>query len=255
MDIGSSVAIITGGASGLGEATARKLHSSGAKVVLADLNEDRGMSIAQELGENAAFVKTNVASEDDVSAAIAKATEMGELRIAVNCAGIGTAGRTLNRDGSPHDFANFKKTIEVNLFGTFNMTRLAASAMSKYEPRDENERGVIINTASIAAYEGQIGQAAYSASKGGVIGMTLPVARDLSVLGIRCCAIAPGLFDTPLLGILPQETRQAIAAGIPFPKALGKPEQYALLVQQIAENPYINGETIRIDGALRMPPK
>ena len=248
-------AIVSGGVSGLGEATTRRLVAGGARVVMMDLNEEKGKAMEDELGDSVKFMKTNVASPDDVSAAIAAAEAMAPLRIAVNCAGIGSIGRTINRDGTAHDLDAFKKTIEVNLIGTFNVIRLAAAAMSKLDPLEANERGVIINTASVAAYEGQIGQAAYSASKGGVVGMTLPIARDLSVAGIRVLTIAPGTFDTPMLGMLPEEIRQAIANGIPFPKLLGDPAQYAHLVEHMVQNSYMNGETVRIDGALRLAPK
>jgi NAD(P)-dependent dehydrogenase (short-subunit alcohol dehydrogenase family) len=248
-------AIVSGGVSGLGEATTRRLVAGGARVVMMDLNEEKGKAMEDELGESVKFMKTNVASPDDVSAAIAAAEAMAPLRIAVNCAGIGSIGRTINRDGTAHDLDVFKKTIEVNLIGTFNVIRLAAAAMSKNEPLEAKERGVIINTASVAAYEGQIGQAAYSASKGGVVGMTLPIARDLAVAGIRVLTIAPGTFDTPMLGMLPEEIRQAIANGIPFPKLLGDPAQYAHLVEHMVQNSYMNGETVRIDGALRLAPK
>ncbi len=248
-------AIVSGGVSGLGEATTRRLVAGGARVVMMDLNEEKGKAMEDELGESVKFMKTNVASPDDVSAAIAAAEAMAPLRIAVNCAGIGSIGRTINRDGTAHDLDAFKKTIEVNLIGTFNVIRLAAAAMSKLDPLEANERGVIINTASVAAYEGQIGQAAYSASKGGVVGMTLPIARDLSVAGIRVLTIAPGTFDTPMLGMLPEEIRQAIANGIPFPKLLGDPAQYAHLVEHMVQNSYMNGETVRLDGALRLAPK
>lgn len=248
-------AIVSGGVSGLGEATTRRLVAGGARVVMMDLNEEKGKAMEDELGESVKFMKTNVASPDDVSAAIEAAVAMAPLRIAVNCAGIGSIGRTINRDGTAHDLDVFKKTIEVNLIGTFNVIRLAASAMSKNDPLEANERGVIISTASVAAYEGQIGQAAYSASKGGVVGMTLPIARDLSVAGIRVLTIAPGTFDTPMLGMLPEEIRQAIANGIPFPKLLGDPAQYAHLVEHMVQNSYMNGETVRLDGALRLAPK
>ncbi|TVR01868.1 MAG: 3-hydroxyacyl-CoA dehydrogenase [Deltaproteobacteria bacterium] len=255
MKIAGNVALITGGASGLGAATARVLVESGAKVVLVDTNEEAGQSFAAELGEGRArFVKTDVSSATEVEAAVKAAGEMGPLRIAVNCAGVGWAARTLKRDGTPHDFDLFRKIIEINLFGTFNVLRLAASAMSALEPVD-GERGVIVNTASVAAFDGQIGQAAYSASKGGVVGMTLPVARDLAKSLIRVMTIAPGTFDTPMLQGLPEEVRTALAAGIPNPSRLGDPAEYGALVKHIAENAYLNGEVIRIDGALRMPPK
>jgi NAD(P)-dependent dehydrogenase (short-subunit alcohol dehydrogenase family) len=248
-------AIVSGGVSGLGEATTRRLVAGGARVVMMDLNEEKGKAMEDELGESVKFMKTNVASPDNVSAAIEAAIAMAPLRIAVNCAGIGSIGRTISRDGTAHDLDVFKKTIEVNLIGTFNVIRLAAAAMAKNDPLEANERGVIISTASVAAYEGQIGQAAYSASKGGVVGMTLPIARDLSVVGIRVLTIAPGTFDTPMLGMLPEEIRQAIANGIPFPKLLGDPAQYAHLVEHMVQNSYMNGETVRLDGALRLAPK
>ena len=255
MEISQSVALVTGGVSGLGEATTRRLVAAGAKVVMLDMNADRGASLEGELGDSVKFVKTNVSNPSDVEAAVKTATSMGPLRIAVNCAGIGSANRTINKDGSPHDLELFKKVIEVNLIGSFNVIRLAASAMNQNEPLAHNERGVIVNTASVAAFEGQIGQAAYSASKGGVVGMTLPIARDLSRTGIRVMTIAPGVFDTPMLAMLPEEARQAIAAGIPHPKELGQPSDYAALIEHIIQNPYLNGDTIRMDGALRLSPK
>ncbi len=255
MEIKESVALVTGGVSGLGEATTRRLVAAGAKVVMLDMNADRGASLEGELGDAVKFVKTNVADASDVEAAVKTATEVGPLRIAVNCAGIGNANRTINKDGSAHDLDLFKKVIEVNLIGSFNVIRLAAAAMNQNEPLAHNERGVIVNTASVAAFEGQIGQAAYSASKGGVVGMTLPIARDLSRAGIRVMTIAPGVFDTPMLAMLPDEARQAIAAGIPHPKELGQPSDYASLIEHIIGNPYLNGETIRMDGALRLAPR
>ncbi|MDD9939020.1 MAG: 3-hydroxyacyl-CoA dehydrogenase [Myxococcales bacterium] len=255
MDIQGCSTIVTGGASGLGEATTRRFVQAGAKVVIADMNADKGESLAKELGDGCAFVKTNVADEAEVSLAIARATELGSLRAAVNCAGIGWAQRTVNRDGLPHDLGIFQKVIEVNLIGTFNVLRLCAAAMAKNEPQADGEKGVVINTASIAAFDGQIGQIAYAASKAGVAGMTLPAARDLSKAGVRVLTIAPGTFDTPMLGQLPEEQRQALAAGIPFPAKLGDPAEYAMLALHMVDNPYLNGETVRLDGALRMPPK
>ena len=255
MDISQSVALVTGGVSGLGEATTRCLVKAGAKVVMVDRNPDRGASLESELGDAVKFVQTDVSSASDVEAAVKTATDMGPLRIAVNCAGIGNANRVINKDGSAHDLDIFKKVIEVNLIGSFNVIRLAAAAMNQNEPLAHNERGVIVNTASVAAFEGQIGQAAYSASKGGVVGMTLPIARDLSRAGIRVMTIAPGVFDTPMLATLPEEVREMIAKGIPHPKELGQPADYASLIEHIITNPYLNGETIRMDGALRLGPK
>jgi len=254
MKIEGTVALVTGGASGLGEATARALVAQGAKAVLVDMNEERGEAVAKELGDGVRFVKTDVTDEAQVNAALDVAAELGTLRIAVNCAGVGWAARTLKRDGTPHDYDLFKKVVTVNLIGTFNVTRLAASRMSQTEPVD-GERGVVVNTASIAAFDGQIGQAAYSASKGGVVGMTLPIARDLSKALIRVCTIAPGTFDTPMLAGLPEEVREALAAGIPNPARLGDPAEFAALAQHIVENGFLNAEVIRLDGALRMPPK
>jgi NAD(P)-dependent dehydrogenase (short-subunit alcohol dehydrogenase family) len=249
-------AVVSGGASGLGEATVRELVARGAAVTVLDLNEDRGRALAGELGGHTTFVRTDVTDEASVRAAIEEATGKDRpLRIAVNCAGIGLAQRTLARDGSPHDFDGFVRTVMVNLVGTFNVLRLAAAAMAATEPEEDGERGVIVNTASIAAFDGQIGQIAYSASKGGIVGMTLPAARDLSSVGIRVCTIAPGLVDTPLLGGLPEDARQALAAGIPFPKRLGRPADFAQLALDIVEHGYLNGEVIRMDGALRMAPR
>ena len=242
-------ALVAGGASGLGEATARELAARGARVTVADLNEERGEALADELG--GAFVRADVTDEAQVQAAVGA---VDGLRVAVSCAGIGWAERTVGKGGAAA-LAPFETVIRVNLIGTFNVLRLSAAAMSQGEPDAEGERGVVVMTASIAAFDGQIGQAAYSASKGGVVGLTLPAARDLARQGIRVCTIAPGLFDTPLLAGLPEEARQALGAQIPFPPRLGRPEEYALLACQIAENPMLNGETIRLDGALRMPPK
>jgi NAD(P)-dependent dehydrogenase (short-subunit alcohol dehydrogenase family) len=253
MDINGSVAFISGGASGLGEATARALSGAGATVVLADLNADRGKSLADELGGS--YVQTDVSDEESVRAAVDAAAQAGTLRIAVSCAGIGWAQRTVGRDGTPHDLGAYRKVIEVNLIGTFNVLRIAAAAISASEPLTDGERGVIVNTASVAAFDGQIGQISYSASKGGVVAMTLPAARDLAPVGIRVCTIAPGLFDTPLLGTLPDEQRQALAKDVVFPKRLGHPDEFAALVRTICENPYLNGETFRLDAGLRMPPK
>jgi 3-hydroxyacyl-CoA dehydrogenase/3-hydroxy-2-methylbutyryl-CoA dehydrogenase len=259
MQIQGSGALIAGGASGLGEATARRLHADGAHVVIADLNEDRGQALASELGERAEFVRADVTDSDTVQEAVDAAAALpGGLRISVCCAGIGWAERVAGRRGA-HTLQPFETVIRVNLIGTFNVLRLAAAAMLAQEPTGSDpttpERGVCINTASIAAFDGQIGQIAYSASKGGIAGLTLPAARDLAVVGIRVCTIAPGTFDTPLLGALPEENRQALAAAIPFPSRLGRPDEFAALAAHIVENEMLNGETIRLDGALRMAPK
>ena len=255
MDIKGFVALVSGGASGLGEATVRVLVEAGAKVVIADMNAEKGEALASELGANAVFVKTDVSSEADVQAAIDKAVSLGTLRATINCAGIGAGVRIVDRDGKPHDLGLFQKVIAVNLVGTFNVMRLGAAAMAKNAPDADNHRGVIVNTASIAAFDGQIGQVAYSASKGAIVGMTLPVARDLSKAGIRVNTICPGTMDTPLLGSLPEASRTALAAAIPFPSRLGLPKEYAALVKHIIDNNYLNAETIRLDGALRMAPK
>jgi NAD(P)-dependent dehydrogenase (short-subunit alcohol dehydrogenase family) len=249
-------AVVSGGASGLGEATVRELTARGAAVTILDLQEERGKALADELGGHTTFVRTDVTDPASVQAAIEEATGKDRpLRIAISCAGIGWAQRTVGRGGEPHDFDAFVKVVTVNLVGTFNVLRLAGSAISQTEPLEDGERGVIVNTASIAAYDGQIGQLAYSASKGGVVGMTLPAARDLSTVGIRVCTIAPGLVDTPLLGTLPEEARQALSAGIPFPKRLGRPADFAELALDIVEHGYLNGEVFRMDGALRMAPR
>jgi 3-hydroxyacyl-CoA dehydrogenase/3-hydroxy-2-methylbutyryl-CoA dehydrogenase len=259
MQIQGNSALIAGGASGLGEATAALLHARGAHVVIADLNEDKGNALAQELGDRAQFCRADVTEPDTVQEAVdAAAAGPGGLRISVCCAGIGWAERVAGRRGA-HQLQPFETVIRVNLIGTFNVLRLAAAAMVDQEPVESDpptlERGVCINTASIAAFDGQIGQISYSASKGGIVGMTLPAARDLAVAGIRVCTIAPGTFDTPLLGALPEENRQALGAAIPFPSRLGRPDEFAALAAHIAENEMLNGETIRLDGALRMPPK
>ena len=252
MQIRGNVFLITGGASGLGAASARLIAAEGGKVVIADLNEDAGNALAKELG--GAFVNCNVASEEDGARAVAAATALGTLRGLVNCAGIAPAVKTVGKDG-PHPLDTFSKTVSVNLIGTFNMIRLAAAAIAQSAPNEGGERGVIVNTASVAAYDGQIGQAAYAASKGGVVALTLPVARDLSRTGIRVMTIAPGLFETPMLLGMPKEVQDALGAMVPFPPRLGKPEEYAMLVKQIVENPMLNGEVIRLDGAIRMQPK
>jgi 3-hydroxyacyl-CoA dehydrogenase/3-hydroxy-2-methylbutyryl-CoA dehydrogenase len=247
--------LIAGGASGLGEATARALSAAGASVVIADLNVEKGEALAAELGAGAAFVAADVSDEGAVSAAVERAADAAEgLRVSVCCAGIGWAERVAHK-GGPHNLELFSNVVKVNLIGTFNVLRLAAAAMSENEPDGKGERGVCVNTASIAAFDGQIGQIAYSASKGGIVGMTLPAARDMASRGVRVATIAPGLFDTPLLAALPEEARKALGAGVPFPPRLGQPAEYAQLVEQIVANPMLNGETIRLDGALRMPPK
>jgi NAD(P)-dependent dehydrogenase (short-subunit alcohol dehydrogenase family) len=254
MEIKGTSALVAGGASGLGEATARALAAAGASVTIADHNAEKGEALAAELG-GAAFVETDVTDGEAVSAAVARAAEAdGGLRISVCCAGVGWAERVAHK-GGPHNLEMFTKVIQINLIGTFNVLSHAAAAMSANDADEEGERGVCVNTASIAAYDGQIGQIAYSASKGGVVGMTLPAARDLSSRGVRVMTIAPGLMDTPMLAALPEEHRQALGAGIPFPSRLGRPEEYAALVTDIVGNTMLNGETIRLDGALRMPPK
>jgi len=253
MDIGKGkVFIVTGGASGLGEGAARMLAANGATVVVADLQQDRGASVAREIGGR--FVRCDVSQEADAQRAVAEATAAGKLVGLVNCAGIGPAARTVGREG-PHSLALFTKVVSVNLIGSFNMIRLAADAMGRNEPEPTGERGVLISTASVAAYDGQIGQAAYSASKGGIVGMTLPIARDLSKVGIRNMTIAPGIFGTPMLFTMPAEVQQALAASVPFPSRLGTPEDFAKLVHQIVTNDMLNGEVIRLDGAIRMAPK
>ncbi|MFY7866775.1 3-hydroxyacyl-CoA dehydrogenase [Roseateles sp.] len=252
MEIAGKVFIVTGGASGLGEGTARMLTAHGAKVVIADLQAERGEALAAELG--GAFVKADVSQEADGQAVVAKALSLGKLFGLVNCAGIAPAAKTVGKDGA-HALAAFSKVITVNLIGSFNMIRLAAEAMCKNDPESTGERGVLISTASVAAYDGQIGQAAYAASKGGVVGMTLPIARDLARNGIRNMTIAPGIFGTPMLFGMPQEVQDALAANVPFPSRLGTPSDYAKLVHQIITNEMLNGEVIRLDGAIRLAPK
>jgi 3-hydroxyacyl-CoA dehydrogenase / 3-hydroxy-2-methylbutyryl-CoA dehydrogenase len=255
MRIDGCGALVAGGASGLGAATARALAGAGARVIVADLNAEKGEVLAAELGPEAGFVEADVTDEAAVSGAVERAAAApGGLRVSVCCAGIGWAERVAHR-GGPHDLDLFSKVVGVNLIGTFNVLRLAAAAMAGNEPDGEGERGVCVNTASIAAFDGQIGQIAYAASKGGIVGMILPAARDMASRGVRVLTIAPGLFDTPLLAALPEDAREALGAGIPFPSRLGRPEEYARLVEQIVSNPMLNGETIRLDGALRMPPK
>ena len=253
MQIDGSAALVAGGASGLGAATVRALHARGARVLIADVNADKGGALATELGLE--FISCDVREEENVLAAVEQAAAAeGGLRIAVCCAGTGWAQKVASSKG-PHPLAAFQTIIAINLIGTFNVLRLAASAMLDIEPRADGERGVCVNTASIAAFDGQVGQIAYSASKGGVVGLTLPAARDLAQYGVRVNTIAPGLFDTPLLAALPEEAREKLGAGVPFPRRLGSPDEYALLACHIVENRMLNGETIRLDGALRMPPR
>lgn len=255
MDIKNVVALVTGGASGLGEATVRRIVHDGGKALILDLAVDRGEKLATELGGNAIFQRTDVANEDSVQAAVERAVEVfGSITTVVNCAGIAVAEKVLGKKG-PHVLASFTKVITINLIGSFNVIRLAAAQMVKNQPNPGGERGVIVNTASVAAFEGQIGQAAYSASKGGIVGMTLPIAREFAPQGIRVLTIAPGLFETPMFDTLPEAARQALGAMVPFPSRLGYPEEYALLVKSIIENPMLNGTTIRLDGAIRMQPK
>lgn len=253
MKLTDAVALVTGGASGLGAATVRHLVAGGAKVVIADRDEERGTALATELG--ATFAKTDITDAAQVEAAIATASALGPLRIAVGCAGVGWAARTLDKTGKPHDYDLFKTVVGINLIGTFNVLRLAAAAMAQTAPLADGERGVIINTASVAAFDGQIGQVAYAATKAAVAGMTLPAARDLAPVGVRVMTIAPGIFDTPMLGALPAEKREALAKDVVFPKRLGDPAEFASLVATIVTTSYLNGETIRLDGSLRMPPK
>lgn len=256
MEIQGRTFLVTGAGSGLGAATARLLGESGANVIVADINRAAGEGLAAEIGAaRARFVETNVTDEQSVQSAIETAvSNFGALHGAVNCAGIGIAEKTIGKDG-PHSLASFTRVIQVNLIGTFNVIRLAAAQMARQEPTADGECGVIVNTASIAAFDGQMGQAAYAASKGGIVGMTLPIARDLARSGIRVMTIAPGLFDTPLLGSLPEQVRQVLGQQVPFPSRLGQPREYAALVRHIIENEMLNGEVIRLDGALRMPPK
>jgi NAD(P)-dependent dehydrogenase (short-subunit alcohol dehydrogenase family) len=255
MQLAGSVAMITGGASGLGAATARLFSEAGAKLVLCDLNVEAGNALAAEFGNNGLFVKTDVTQSEDIQGALTQVqARFGGLHIVVNCAGIATAERVIGRQG-PVPLERFERVIQVNLIGTFNVIRLAAGLMMQNTPDAEGERGVIINTASIAAFEGQIGQPAYAASKAGVAGMTLPIAREFAAHGIRVVAIAPGVFDTPMVAVLPEPARQALGAAVPFPKRLGRPDEYAALARHIVENVMLNGATIRLDGALRMGPR
>jgi len=253
MKLSGSVALVTGGASGLGAATVRRLVAGGACAVIVDRDEARGQALATELGQQ--FAKADVTDATQVEAAIQQASALGPLRVVVSCAGVGWASRTLDKTGKPHDLELFKTVVGVNLVGTFNVLRLGAAAIAKTDALAHGERGVIVNTASVAAFDGQIGQIAYSASKAGVAGMTLPAARDLAPVGIRVLTIAPGIFDTPMLGALPEDKRAALAADVVFPKRLGSPDEYGALVAAIVDNGYLNGETIRLDGSLRMPPK
>jgi NAD(P)-dependent dehydrogenase (short-subunit alcohol dehydrogenase family) len=253
MEIAGAAAIVTGGASGLGAATARRLAGAGMRVVVLDLQDELGDALAAEIA--GAYVHADVTHPDEVLAAVHAATEMGPLRVLVNCAGIGWAARTLDRDGNPHDLSHFERVIAINLVGTFNCIRLAAVAMAATEPMVDGERGAIVNTASVAAYDGQIGQAAYSASKGGIVGMTLPVARDLSTIGVRVNTIAPGIIDTPLLAGLPEPARVSLGQQVLNPKRLGRPDEYADLAFLLVTHSYMNGESIRMDGGIRMAPK
>jgi 3-hydroxyacyl-CoA dehydrogenase/3-hydroxy-2-methylbutyryl-CoA dehydrogenase len=253
MKISETVAVVTGGASGLGGATVRNFAAGGAKVAIFDMNASKGEALAAELGHNVIFCKVNVTDADAVKAGLdAAVAKFGRIDACVNCAGIGMAMKTMGKEG-PHDLEIFRKVIEINLIGTFNVLRLASERMAANQPNGDGERGVIINTASVAAYDGQKGQVAYSASKGGVVGMTLPIARDLSFYGIRVCTIAPGLFHTPLFEGLGPKVVEQLSAQVTFPKRLGDPAEYGALARTIVENPYLNGETIRLDGAIRLP--
>jgi NAD(P)-dependent dehydrogenase (short-subunit alcohol dehydrogenase family) len=254
MDISGNVVLVTGGASGLGGASAQRVIDDGGKVLIADVNAEAGQKFAAQLGANAKFVRCDVTSEADAQAAVEAARAMGTLVGLVNCAGIGPAAKTVGKDG-PHPLDLFQKVVGINLIGTFNMIRIAAAAMTKNEPNPEGERGVIVNTASVAAYDGQIGQAAYSASKGGIVGMTLPIARDLSRDGVRVVTIAPGIFLTPLLAGLPKDVQDSLGRQVPFPSRLGRPDEFAALVAHVFGNAMLNGETIRLDGAIRMAPR
>jgi NAD(P)-dependent dehydrogenase (short-subunit alcohol dehydrogenase family) len=255
MEIKDKAFLISGGGSGLGAATARALTAAGGNVVIADINQETGAQLAAQLGTQALFVRTDVTSAEAVQAAITAANDaFGVLSGAINCAGLAIAEKTVGQTG-PHDLASFTRLIQVNLIGTFNVIRLAAAVMVKNEPTGEGERGVIVNTASVAAFEGQVGQAAYAASKGGIVGLTLPVARDLARDGIRVMTIAPGIFDTPMLAGLPENARLSLGQQVPFPSRLGQPSEYAALVMHIIENKMLNGEIIRLDGAIRMAPR
>jgi NAD(P)-dependent dehydrogenase (short-subunit alcohol dehydrogenase family) len=255
MRIAGGVALVTGGASGLGEATVRAFVEAGGRAMILDRPGSAGDALTAALGERVGFAPADVTDEGEVERAVAATVErFGALHVTVNCAGVGAAMKTVGKQG-PMPLAMFRKVVEVNLIGTFNVIRLAAAAMARNPPNDDGERGVVVNTASIAAFDGQVGQAAYSASKGGVVGMTLPIARDLAAVGIRVVTIAPGTFDTPMLALLPEEQRRALGAQVPFPSRLGRPAEFAALARHVVENPMLNGETIRLDGALRMPPR
>jgi NAD(P)-dependent dehydrogenase (short-subunit alcohol dehydrogenase family) len=255
MELKNAVALIAGGASGLGAAAARRFVEGGAKVLILDMDTDRGAALVAELGDAARFAEADVTDEDAVKAAVDLAVSaFGALHININCAGIGVALRTLSKNGA-HPLDVFRQVIEINLIGTFNVLRLCAAAMANNTPNNDGERGVIINTASVAAFDGQIGQAAYAASKGGIVSMTLPIMRDLARDGIRVCAIAPGIFDAPLPGALPESVRETLPAQVPFPPRMGRPAEFAQLAQAMVENPMLNGEVIRLDGGMRMPEK
>jgi NAD(P)-dependent dehydrogenase (short-subunit alcohol dehydrogenase family) len=253
MDITGASAIVTGGASGLGEATVRRLATAGAAITIIDFNADKGEALAKELGVT--FVKCDVTDAEQVAEAVAAAADDRPLRVAVNCAGTGTAVRTIGKDGTPHIRSEWDRVVNINLLGTMLCLTHEASVMAKTDPLPDGQRGVIVNTASVAAFDGQVGQLAYSASKGGVVAMTLPAARDLSVVGIRVCTIAPGLMDTPLLGMLPDQAKKSLGDSVVFPKRLGYPDEFAQLALAIVDNDYLNGEVIRLDGAIRMQPK
>jgi NAD(P)-dependent dehydrogenase (short-subunit alcohol dehydrogenase family) len=254
MQIPGRTALVTGGASGLGAATTRRLVALGARVVVADVNEEAGKALEQELSGHVVFAKTDVTNEASMKAAVETATQNNGIHMLVCCAGIVQAERVLGKQG-PLDLQRFARVIQVNLIGTFNSIRLAGERMAQNEPNEEGERGVIVTTASVAAFEGQIGQAAYSASKGGVMAMTLPIAREFARFGVRVVSIAPGIFETPMMGALPEAARASLGQQVPFPPRLGRPDEYAFLVQHIVENTMLNGETIRLDGAIRMAPK
>jgi NAD(P)-dependent dehydrogenase (short-subunit alcohol dehydrogenase family) len=253
MSLNNTSALVTGGASGMGEATSRRLAAEGAHVVVVDRDAAKGQAVASDIG--GIFCEADITEEASTKAAVDAAVELAPLRTCIHCAGVGWAERTINRAGEPHDLDRFRKIIEINLIGTFNVLRLAASGMAGNEPDENGERGVIVNTASVAAFDGQIGQAAYSASKGGVTSLTLTAARDLSAVGIRVCTIAPGLIDTPLLGTLPEDARTALAQSVLFPKRLGTPDDFASLALELVRNHYLNGEVVRMDAGIRMPPK
>ena len=256
MNITDKVAVITGAASGLGQATAEAIIAKGGKVMILDRDDKRGPEVAAELGANAAFVQTDVTDEESVKAAIdATVEKFGAIHVCVNCAGVGSAMKTVGRENKPHDLGVFNMVVKINLIGTFNVARLAAAAMAENEPGEDNERGLIVNTASVAAFDGQVGQVAYAATKGGVVGMTLPIARDLAPLGIRCNTIAPGIFNTPLMNAAPDKVKQPLIEMTQFPKRLGNPAEYAQLVCHMIENSFLNGETLRIDGGIRMQPR